>query len=90
MIKVGIIGATGYVGLEITRILSTHPNVEITSLVSKSYAGRKISAVYPSLKNVLDLECESLDIDKLCDKADFFITALPHGVSEQVIPELIN
>src|SRR5690606_6203224 len=90
MFNVGIIGATGYVGIEIVRLLQNHPEINISTVVSHSFAGQKISDVYPNLKNVFDMECESLDIDKISEKADIFITALPHGISKEVIPKLIQ
>jgi len=90
MVNVGIIGATGYVGIEIVRLLQNHPGVNIVSVVSQSFAGRKISDIYPNLKNVFEMECQELDIDKISQEADIFITALPHGVSKEVIPRLIE
>ncbi|MDQ2085407.1 N-acetyl-gamma-glutamyl-phosphate reductase [Herbivorax sp. ANBcel31] len=90
MLNVGIIGATGYVGIEIVRLLQNHPEINISTVVSHSFAGQKISDVYPNLKNVFDMECEKLDIDDISDKADVFITALPHGISKEVIPKLIE
>ncbi len=90
MINVGVIGATGYVGIEIVRLLRNHPYVNITSLVSQSFVGQRISDIYPSLRNVLDMKCEGLDIDKISENADIFVTALPHGVSKEVIPKLID
>ncbi|NLD48190.1 MAG: N-acetyl-gamma-glutamyl-phosphate reductase, partial [Clostridiaceae bacterium] len=90
MINVGIIGATGYVGIEIVRLLQNHPDINISVVVSQSFVGQKISEVYPHLKNVFDMECENLDIDRIAEKADIFITALPHGVSKEVIPKLIE
>lgn len=90
MLNVGIIGATGYVGIEMVRLLHNHPKINISTVVSHSFAGQKISDVYPNLKNVFDMECVSLDIDKIADKADVFVTALPHGVSKDVIPLLLE
>lgn len=90
MVNVGIIGATGYVGIEIVRLLQNHPDINISTVVSQSFVGQKISDVYPHLRNVIDMECESLDIDRIAEKADIFITALPHGVSTEVIPKLIE
>ncbi|NLL07244.1 MAG: N-acetyl-gamma-glutamyl-phosphate reductase [Clostridiaceae bacterium] len=90
MINVGIIGATGYVGIEIVRLLQNHPEINITSVISQSFVGKKISDVYPNLRNVFDMECEGLDIDRISEKADIFITALPHGVSKEVIPKLVE
>ncbi|ODM26634.1 N-acetyl-gamma-glutamyl-phosphate reductase [Acetivibrio mesophilus] len=90
MANVGIIGATGYVGIEIVRLLQNHPDINISSVVSHNFAGEKISDVYPHLKNIFDMECDELDIDKIANKAEVFVTALPHGVSKEVIPKLIE
>jgi len=90
MVNVGILGATGYVGIEIVRLLHKHPGVNISLVVSQSFAGQKISDVYPSLKKVFEMECQGLDIDKIVDYADIFITALPHGISKQIIPNLVE
>jgi len=90
MVKVGVIGATGYVGIEIVRLLQGHPYFEIASVVSQSFVGRKISDVYPNLKNIFDMECQDLNIEKISETADIFVTALPHGVSKEVIPELVK
>lgn len=89
MIEVGVIGATGYVGIEILRLLINHPQVKVSSVVSHSFAGQSISDIYPNLKNVFDMECQSLDIEKITEKADIFITALPHGISKNVVPKLV-
>ncbi len=90
MVNVALIGATGYVGIDIARILKGHPRVNISSAVSQSFVGQKISDVYPNLRNILDMECEALDIDKICSKSDIVITALPHGASKEVIPRLLE
>lgn len=90
MLKLGIIGATGYVGAEILRLLSTRKDIEVTTVVSNSFAGQPYSSVYPSLRGIFDRPCDALDIDVVAQKADFFITALPHGVSTDVIPSLLE
>jgi N-acetyl-gamma-glutamyl-phosphate reductase len=90
MIKVGIVGATGYVGIELVRLISAHPNAEITSLVSSGSAGNKISALYPHFKGVCDIELEKLNIGEIAKKCDIVFTSLPHGASEQVIPSLYD
>ena len=70
MIKVGIIGATGYAGAECIRLLAGHPGFKISCVVSKTFEGRKISDVYSSLAGICDLECESLDYAAISDKAE--------------------
>lgn len=88
--KVSIVGATGYVGYELTRLLSKHPYVELTNLISQSFVGKKYSDVYPNLRGICDIECTALDIDRIIETSDLVITALPHGISKEVIPPLIE
>lgn len=88
MIKVGILGATGYAGIETVRILSSHPKAEIVRVVSQSFVGQKISDVYPNLRGICDLECCALDEDDIASSCDLVFTALPHGASKVVIPSL--
>lgn len=89
MIKVAVLGATGYAGIELVRILSAHPEVELEVLGSQSYDGQPISDVYANFKHVLDMDCERLDLEKVA-KCDVAFTALPHGASKAVIPSLIE
>ncbi len=88
MIKAAVLGATGYAGIELVRQLSNHPEVKIEILVSHSFVGKKISEIYPNFKGVLDMCCEDLDVQKVIDTCDVVFTALPHGASKEVIPEL--
>lgn len=60
-IKAGIIGATGYAGAELVRLLTTHPNVEISAISSVSFEGKKLSEVYPSYRCLCDMECKNAD-----------------------------
>lgn len=90
MIRVSVLGATGYAGIELVRLLTKHPMVKITHLVSKSYAGQKLSDIYPSFKNVLDIKLEELVIDNIVHDSDLIFTALPHGASKEIIPLLVD
>jgi len=89
-IKVGIIGATGYVGAELVRGLSVHPQAQITVLSSRSFAGKKFSDVYPSFYGICDLVLTDLSPDQVAGQCDLVITALPHGVSSATVPKLLN
>lgn len=89
-VRVGIIGATGYVGLELVRILCIHPSFQINKLVSQSYIGKKFSEVYPAFQGVVDMECVDLNLDDLAMSCDVVITALPHGVSAKLVPQLLD
>ncbi len=86
--KVSVIGATGYSGAELMRILSGHKEVSITHAISKSFAGQNMSEVYPSFSSC-DYTLEELDIKALCADSDIVFTCLPHGTSSQVVPELL-
>ena len=89
MIKTAVLGATGYAGIELVRILSAHPEADIRILGSQSFDGQPISEVYQNFKHVLETDCEKLDIDKVAE-CDVAFTALPHGASKDVIPSLIE
>lgn len=84
--KVSIIGATGYTGAELVKILLRHPEVEIETITSQSFAGKKISEVYPWLST--DLVCQSLNVEKIASFSSFIFTALPHGTSMEVVAKL--
>ncbi len=80
MIKAAVVGATGYAGAELVRLLLTHPQVEITGLSSTSFAGQSIDEIYPSFK-----KCALptlTDSDTAIVGADVVFAALPHGLSE--------
>jgi len=90
MIRVGIVGATGYAGAELVRILLGHPDVKITIVTSRQYAGVPFSEVYPSMKGIMDTPCEEYHIDRLINHADVVFTALPHKLPMAFVPELIK
>ena len=90
MINISVLGATGYAGIELTRLLASHPEARIKKLVSQSFAGEKLSKIYPNFKGVLEIECESLDVEKVAKESDVVFTALPHGASKTVIPALYD
>lgn len=82
MVKVGIIGATGYAGAELVRILLNHPQAEIVALSSVSFEGEKLSDVYASYKKLCDMECTSQQ--EVVEKSDAVFAALPHGLSQDL------
>jgi N-acetyl-gamma-glutamyl-phosphate reductase len=84
--RVGIIGATGYTGLELLRFLIHHPEIEITALTSQKYAGVEIGQVFPSLMNYLQIKCEELSVERISDKTDFVFTAVPHKTAMETVP----
>ncbi len=84
--RVGIIGATGYTGVELLRLLLHHPEVEVTALTSQKYAGVEIGQVFPSILNRLQIKCEELSIDRISEKTDFVFTAVPHKTAMETVP----
>lgn len=90
MLKVAIIGGSGYTGLELLRLLSQHPEVEIATATSRQYAGRLAGDVFPWLKeSCVGLKfTEPKDLKKI--RADLAFTCLPHGASQDAVVELLN
>ncbi|MCL2337624.1 MAG: N-acetyl-gamma-glutamyl-phosphate reductase [Firmicutes bacterium] len=88
-IKAGVIGATGYAGAELVRILSAHPDVELTALASRNYAGRSFSEVYPYLYQYVPQLCRALDVPALAGECDILFTALPHGHAAPVARQVL-
>ena len=87
-IRVSIIGATGYAGAELVRLLLTHPNVEIAGLSSVSFAGSEIASVYPNFK-----KCSLptlTDADTAIANADVVFASLPHGLSEPLAEKCLS
>ena len=81
MIKVGIIGATGYAGSELVRLITQHPKAELVTMTSQSYAGQEYKEVYSHL----DYVCEEEHIEEMAEKCDVIFLALPHGVASKKI-----
>ena len=79
MIKAGIIGATGYAGNELVRILVNHPEAEIVWLGSKSYEGQPYSDIFKNMRGITDDICLGDDFEKLSEMADVIFTATPQG-----------
>ncbi len=84
--KVGIIGATGYTGVELLRLLLHHPEVEVTALTSQKYAGVPIDQAFPSLMKHFQVKCEELSVDQISNKTDFIFTAVPHKTAMETVP----
>ena len=89
MLKVAIIGATGYTGRELAGLLARHPYAQPTYLTSESFAGQRLDEVYPQFRSVLDVTLEKPDLDRVAD-CDFIFSALPHGLSVDTVPKLLS
>ena len=84
MIKVGIIGATGYAGSELVRLITQHPKAELVTMTSQSYAGQEYKEVYSNYSH-LDYVCEEEHIEEMAEKCDVIFLAIPHGVASKKI-----
>ena len=87
MIKAGIIGATGYAGNEIVRLLLGHKDVEIAWYGSRSYIDQKYSDVYQNFFKLVDAKCMDDNMEALADEVDVIFTATPQGLCASLINE---
>ncbi|MFP6762325.1 MAG: N-acetyl-gamma-glutamyl-phosphate reductase [Planctomycetaceae bacterium] len=89
MIRVAILGATGYTALELIRILLRNPEVQITAATTRQSGSPQISSIHQSLTGRLDIACEDLTVPQILERADFAFCCLPHAASAAVISELL-
>ena len=88
MVSVGIVGGTGYTGVELLRLLLRHPQVTVRVLTSRTEAGKRVADMFPSLRGHTDLEFSDLNLD-LLKQCDLVFFATPHGVAMQHAKELV-
>lgn len=89
MIKAGIVGGTGYTGVELLRLLTTHSSVELRVITSRSEAGMAVSELFPNLRGHTDLAFSEPDIDSLA-QCDVVFFATPNGIAMKMVPELLE
>ena len=89
MVKVGIIGATGYAGNELVRLLLGHKDVEIVWLGSRSYIDQKYSDVYRNMFKLVDARCMDDNMEQLADEVDVIFTATPQGLCASLVNDEI-
>ena len=87
-VRVSIVGASGYTGAELVRLLLSHSNVDLRLLVGHGKAGLPISEVLPSLAGLREGTIEPYDLDRIARESDAVFTALPHGASGKIVAEL--
>ncbi|MDA3789968.1 MAG: N-acetyl-gamma-glutamyl-phosphate reductase [Desulfobacula sp.] len=94
MINVGIAGASGYTGVELVKLISNHPETKLCAVTSNSYKGSSLTDIFPSRRGFgrgfENLICEDLDIQSLSRKIDVMFLALPHKISMQHVPSLLD
>ncbi len=88
MIKVGVVGGTGYTGVELLRLLAAHPDAGLTVITSRSEAGRAVADLFPNLRGVTELEFSAPDTAQLVS-CDLVFFATPNGTAMTLAPELL-
>lgn len=88
--RVGIIGGSGYVGGELLRLLLSHPHAEVTTVVSRKYAGEFVFLIHPNLRGATNLKFVPLDLHHVAENCDLVFTAMPHGASVSLVPKLLE
>lgn len=88
MIRTGVVGGTGYTGVELLRLLAAHPRVELGVITSRSEAGRGVADLFPNLRGHLEIAFSEPDIDRLCE-CDLVFFATPNGTAMTMVPQLI-
>ena len=90
MLRAAVIGATGYAGAELVRILSGHPDVALSVITSRQHAGIPYDAIYPAMKGIVHLDCAESDAAAAAKKSDVVFLALPHKASMAMVPDLLD
>jgi len=90
MLRASVIGATGYAGQELVRILSGHPGVRLCHLASESYAGVPMGHVYPHLNRQVPMECEAPDIEAIGRDSEVVFFCLPPGHAMDLVPKVLE
>lgn len=90
MLDIGIIGASGYTGGELMRLLLNHPQAKIELATSRKLVGQKISATHRHLKDMVDLQFENPDPQEIKDRCDVVFVAVPHGTAMGIVPQLLD
>jgi N-acetyl-gamma-glutamyl-phosphate reductase len=89
MIKIGIVGGTGYTGVELLRLLATHPEADIVAITSRAEAGRPVADLYPNLRGHVDLAFSEPDAEVLAG-CDLVFFATPNGTAMKLVPGLLE
>jgi len=90
MLRVAIIGASGYTGQELIRLLLRHPGVEITALTSRRFNGVRASEVFPVFAGETDIKFIHPSTEAICDLSDFVFSCLPHKAAMDIVPQFME
>ncbi len=87
-IKVGVVGATGYAGAELCRLIMGHPQAELAAISSVSFEGKALSEVYPAYFHMCDMICGTQE--QVVENSDVIFAALPHGLSQELAAQCME
>jgi N-acetyl-gamma-glutamyl-phosphate reductase len=90
MLRIAVLGGSGYTGLELLRILSHHPEARVVAVTSRQHQGVSVGEVFPSLHAFPGLVFTTPDVDALCKSADWVFTAVPHQAAMSVVPRFLE
>ena len=90
MLRTAIVGASGYTGGELARLLCNHPEATLTVATSRQYDGTPLSNVYPHLRDRVDIICRDLDSAEIVEHADLIFCAVPHKTAMDVVPDFLE
>lgn len=90
MIRAGIIGASGYTGGELMRLLARHPEAEVIAATSRKLAGTRVASEHRFLEGFSDLTFEDISNDEIKNMCDVIFLAVPHGTAMNYVPELLT
>lgn len=89
-VSVGIVGASGYGGVQLVRLLNDHPQVELTYLGGNSSAGKPYAEIYPHVGHLIKMNVEPIDLDVIAERCEVVFLGLPNGLACKFAPELIK
>ena len=90
MLRIAIVGGSGYTGIELLRILKLHPQANVVAVTSRKYAGHPVEEVFPSLHGYNDLLFTEPDVTHLSKSAEWIFTAVPHKAAMSVVPQFFD
>jgi len=89
-IRVSVLGASGYTGGELVRLLAGHPQVQLVHVTAAQHEGKPLGAVFPNLRGVVPHTLEPVEAGRIGRESDVVFVALPHGMALKVVPELLS
>jgi N-acetyl-gamma-glutamyl-phosphate/LysW-gamma-L-alpha-aminoadipyl-6-phosphate reductase len=88
--RVGILGGSGYAGGELLRLLTRHPNADITFISSRRFAGEYVHMIHPNLRGVTNMKFTPIRLSEVSELCDLVFLATPHGASKDMVPSLLD